>query len=192
MKKVILFVVITLLGYATNAQGHAKKAAVGFQAVASVGLLNGSNGAAGAIQAVVGATYRGTYLGAGAGLDYYRFRSVPVFAHLAQQFGKGPRNFLLYGDLGYHYDWLTEKNRNQYFNWTNADYRGGIYYEAGIGYTIELKDRDALILSAGYSYKKMTRLVRNDFCPFAGPCTGNTDTYGFSMPRLMVKAGWRF
>jgi hypothetical protein len=162
------------------------------QSVVHVGLVNGSRGSSMALQAITGGNIRNTFAGIGLGLDYYRFRSVPLFVNVRQEFGKGKRNLFVYGDLGYNFDWLTDADMQETFMSTNSDYKGGTYYEGGTGYSFKLKNRDAILLSLGYSYKQLRSTTGSGICPVVGPCFNEKEKYAYAMRRWMIKAGWRF
>lgn len=168
----------------------AKKITLG--SITNIGLINGSKASALSLQTIFGVSYKQSFAGIGVGLDYYRFRTVPLFFDLRHEFGKGKRNFFIYGDLGYNFDWLTEKNKQDYLFFGNFDYKGGIYYDAGIGYKVSFKKADALLISTGFSFKKITNEIGTGMCPFVGPCSQEIETYNYAMSRLMIKAGWRF
>ena len=162
------------------------------RSINTVGLLNGSTGPSLSLQTILGASVYQSFAGIGIGLDYYRFRSIPVFADLRYEFGKASRTIFVYGDLGYNYDWLTEKNKQDIFFSSSSNYRGGVYYDVGIGYKIGFKNRDALLLSTGYTYKRIKNKAGTGVCPIAGPCFEEVQTYIFSMPRIVIRMGWRF
>jgi hypothetical protein len=168
-------------------------AQVKFQSVSNVGLLNGSAGASLLLETTAGVSYKNSFAGVGVGLDHYRFRSVPLFIALRQALRNGKRSFFVYGNAGYNFDWLTEENEKRYNNvFINNDYTGGVYYDAGIGYSIGFQKADALLLSVGFSYKEVENKSGNGDCPVSGPCFNNVETYKYKMPRLVFKAGWRF
>lgn len=193
LKKYFLF----LLAMASVIQGSMAQTKTAEQriflrSISNIGLLNGSKGSSVSLQTLLGAAFKGTFAGVGVGIDYYRFRSIPLFFDLRHEFGKGRRNFFVYGDLGYNFDWLTEKNKEIYYFSSTSKYKGGIYYDAGIGYKISFKNKDALLISTGYSMKRIKNEVNSPFCPIAGPCSQETETYLYSMQRLVIKAGWSF
>lgn len=190
-----ILVIVFILSYSVlqaEAQSTPVTKKIKFKTILHAGLLNGSKGSSLMLQGITGFSKNNTFAGLGVGLDYYRFRSIPLFIDLRHEFGKGNRHFLLYGDLGYHVDWLTEKNENEPFFNSLSNYNGGIYYDAGIGYQVRFKSANAFLLSAGYSYKKMeNKLIRN-ICPIGRACFEEKQTYAYAMPRLVIKMGWLF
>lgn len=164
--------------------------------ISNIGLLEGSNGSFFSLQTILGVQFNKSFSGIGVGLDYYRFRSIPLFVDLRQEFGKGPNAVFAYGDIGYNFDWLTDEDKQETLFSSNADFTGGLYYDVGIGYKYAFKSSHALLFSLGYAYK---RIELNEqagrFC-IGGTCPPGTQTetqiYKYSMPRWAVKAGWRF
>jgi len=184
---VMILVVISSLNK-TNGQDK-----VTLQSISSVGLLNGSKSSAISLQTILGAGFRHTFLGVGVGLDYYRFRTIPLFVDLRHEFGTRKRSVFLYGDLGHNYDWLTQKNIEEVnFTYMLNNFGGGLYYDAGVGYKFGFKNSDALIFSAGYTYKKIKNEVGSGMCPINGICYDYVQTYRFYLSRLVLKMGWRF
>jgi hypothetical protein len=168
----------------------AQTGSTGFHPVVQAALINGSKGMSASLQAIAGFRLKPLYLGLGTGIDYYRFRTVPLFAALKKDIGRSPA--FLYSDIGYHFDWLTEANKNHnQFNST-GNYDGGLYYDIGIGARFNKKSPDGFTLSAGYSAKHMKQNVQQYICGFVGPCSIYNETYKYNLGRIMIKAGWIF
>lgn len=192
-KKYTVFILImAVMVQASMAQAKADKQKIILGSISNIGLINGSNGPSVSLQTILGASFMGSFAGVGAGLDYYRFRSIPLFFDLRHEFGKGHRNIFVYGDIGYNYDWLSDKNKENNYLFSISNYKGGIYYDAGLGYKISFNRKDALLLSVGYSEKKIENEAGATFCPFAGPCSPDMEKYSYTMRTLIIKAGWRF
>jgi hypothetical protein len=188
MKSVYPFLFACALALAASVS--AQTGSTGFHPVAQVSLLNGSKGMSASVQATAGFRLKPLYLGLGTGIDYYRFRTVPLYVALRKDIGRSPA--FLYSDIGYHFDWLTDanKNRNQ-FNSTGT-YEGGLYYDIGIGARLDQKSQNGFILSAGYSAKHMKQEVQQYICGVVGPCSVYNETYRYNLGRIMIKAGWIF
>ena len=184
MKKLLLLFIIFLCVY-THLSAQKKYA---LRSISSIGLLNGSKGAAFSVQSILGVAVKQSFAGIGVGIDQYSFRSVPVFIDVRQEMGRKLRNVFLYGDAGFNADWLPEKDRQQFVSY---NFRGGLYYDAGIGYTIPVKNYDALLFSLGYSYKELRNTISPPFC-ITGICNVTKDVYVYHMPRILIKAGLRF
>lgn len=174
------------------AQAKASPKKIKLQSISNIGLLDGSNGSSLALQTILGAQANKSFSGIGVGLDYYRLRSIPLFIDFRHEFGKGNRNVFIYGDVGYNFDWLTDNNKKETFIPSDSNFGGGVYYDGGAGYKIGFKDSDAILLCLGYSYKRITNDAGTGVCPVIGPCFEEIQKYSYSMPRWIIKIGWRF
>ncbi len=190
-KQLSLALLLVAFTLGSAAQEPVKKIRV--QSISSLGVLNGGKGTAMALQSIVGVNYHRGFVGVGLGIDYYRYRSIPLFADLRYEFGKGSRNLFVYGDVGYNYDWLVKEDRNPFQTFIPTErFSGGVYYDAGVGVKFGFKTSDALILSAGYSQKQLKSETGSGVCPVVGPCYDGIETYRYYLSRLMFKLGWRF
>lgn len=115
------------------------------------GLLEGEQGGALQLKAL-GGVKKGTWTAAaGAGLDYYYLRSIPVFLHLQKDFSKSKAPFV-YAAGGYNIPWLKPSQKG----WNLGESTGGFYGDAGIGYRLPVMKSSALEFSLGYSVKSLT------------------------------------
>ena len=186
-----LFVLLCIAG---SIAGQQKKPAPlwRFHSINSVGLLEGEAGSAFQLHTVNGVQYKTWFAGAGAGLDYYRFRGIPVFLDIRKMFPLATNTFFVYGDIGLHASWLTEKqkNSNSYVA-ALTDFNNGLYTDAGAGYQLCLGNKGALLISAGYSFKSI-RGTQVDYSPMSydGPPIFTRLKYDLS--RISVKMGLKF
>ncbi len=163
-----------------------------FHVISSLGVANGSKGMAYLLQAVPGILFHNSFAGVGIGIDDYKMRSVPLFLDFRQEFGRRSRNLFVYADAGCNFDWLTEKDKTEEDQWYgNLNFRGGIYYDAGLGYNIHFSRKDVMLFSIGYSVKEMHAKGSAWNCTSNG-CSMTPTTLNYHMPRLALKAGWRF
>ena len=188
------FIILFILGSLTLVvRAQEKPAGVRpiFRSSFAVALINGSASTSFNVQTVHGIFLKKSFVGLGAGIDYYKFRTLPVFLQLRQEFGKGRKHFLVYGDGGRSIDWLTENTR-EFMRWQSAvNYKAGWYYDVGVGYRILLKE-NALILTTGYSYKELRRVETYSNCVFGGQCIEEKETFLYKMPRISVRAAFQF
>lgn len=191
MKYLFLSFFIVVSGFCF-AQGKMKN--YRFHSVNSIGLVNGSNAASAALQTVNGFQKGPLFAGIGVGLDYYLYRTVPVFADLRYEWGKKKNKFFAYADGGINISWVQD-----YFftePWPivenerpGNDFGNGIYTDAGGGYAIGMKKNNALVLSLGYSHKRLKQTYRyldwrtNEW---------QTDLYRYNLNRVLLKIGWKF
>jgi hypothetical protein len=135
--------------------------------------------------------------GAGAGIDYYKIRSVPVFVSGRKEFSKTDHHLFGYAQFGYNIALALD---NQHFHpgniWSfgNSRYSNGIYSDLGIGYALLNKNRSGLEFAIGYSAKALTETyienIYRDFPPYGTEQSEHSFRYGLN--RLAVKVGFRF
>lgn len=184
MRKIGMALVLFL-----SLQSAAQKSGFVFQSTVQGGLLEGSMGGAFQLQSINGIRYKTWTAGAGAGLDYYHTRSIPVFLHVRKAFGTGTQTPFLYASGGYHFPWLKDDDKSGGF--TEAD--GGLYYDAGIGYQLPVLKKSALFFSIGYSQKSFSREEMDGaviaIWPMPAP---RTRLHEFDLRRLSIQTGLRF
>jgi hypothetical protein len=162
-----------------------------FHSINQVGLLEGQAGSAFQLQTINGFQHRSWFGGVGLGLDHYRFRGIPLFLDVRKEFGQLANRFFVYADLGIHFSWVTDKQKNSILYVTPKNFSTGLYSDAGIGYTIRLKKKNSLLFSAGYSFKNMKATVL-DTRPIAWDGLPFTDIYHYELHRVDMKFGWAF
>ena len=190
-----------LIGCFLSAEGQTEKKVDNqnkFTPILQLGILEGqSDNSYGQLQLVSGIQRNAWFYGLGLGIDYYASkRSIPVFIDIRRDFKKGKRSPFVYADGGYNFSWLRNKEK---INFWGGDYKqqGGMYYEAGLGYKIVLKNNMSIGFSGGYSFKqqkeKGTRFVFNDFPPFPRPSTNaQPDMYDYKFRRICFKLNCSF
>lgn len=162
-----------------------------FQSYNAMALITGEQGAGFGIQSVNGVEWKSFFIGAGIGLDFYGISTTPVFLDIRKPFGQGKNKFFAYGDAGYNIAWPGSFPEN--FNSTLQDPEGGFYSDIGMGYLVGFGKRDALILSAGYTFKSLSDNQEvYPICFPGGLCEPVTERYEYRFNRITIKAGWRF
>jgi hypothetical protein len=169
--------------------GGSGKCSCGFQSLLQGGQLAGEFGPSWNLQTINGIYYKTWFAGIGVGLDYYTMRTIPLFIDVRKDLLSKNRTPFLYADGGIHFDWLRTKEKP---GWGSSEYNRGLYYDLGGGYKIGFGNRDALLMSIGYTLKTMKeeRLLTQQ-C-FDGPCSSAKDHYSYIFTRLSFKVGWRF
>ncbi|MEO5684734.1 MAG: hypothetical protein ABIQ88_18985 [Chitinophagaceae bacterium] len=170
--------------FAQETSAHTK---LRFHSVNQAGLLQGESKGAFHLQSVNGFENKSWFAGIGVGLDYYRYKSIPLFLDLKKYFGKTKNRFFIYADGGVHFVWI--KNEEAYLK---EKYTPGFYSNTGLGYKAGLRNGTAIILSAGYSYKKVNLEQEQNFCGIVGPCTIYQNKYAYDLNRLLIQFGWIF
>src|SRR5450631_2033356 len=153
LKYVLLFLLmVTMIGISV-AQPKTADASWKFHSINSVGLLEGQVGSAFQIQTINGAQYKSWFGGIVLGLDYYRYRTIPLFIDLRKEFGRTAKKLFVYSDLGINFGWVTDKQKTQYV--FDDKFANGFYSDLGFGYKINLGKNGGLLIGLGYSYKKV-------------------------------------
>ena len=159
-----------------------------FTSINQVGLVAGEGDESYQVQTVNGVQYKTWTVGAGVGIDGYRYRSIPVFLQLRKEFSLSSNSFFIYNDIGLNYPWLKDSQKSMYF--IASVYSHGIYYDGGVGYRWRIK-KQSLLFSSGFTLKEMKADRSNASCPFIGPCFENKDVYQYSLKRLSFKVGFQ-
>ena len=196
MYKIFVFVIIISLTSSPlhaqekqKTQGKGNGCNCGFQALVQAGMLEGATGPSWNIQTINGVHYKSWFAGLGVGLDHYSMRTIPLFIDVRRELFNKRRTPFVYADGGIHFDWLKTKEKS---GWGSGDYNRGLYYDIGGGYKISFGKRDALLVSAGYTLKKLREERTLVLQCIAPPCNPSTEYYNYSFSRLTFKVGWQF
>lgn len=164
-----------------------------FHSVNNLSLLNGDNEVSAGLQTVNGIQRGNWFGGIGVGLDYYLYRSVPLFADVHYEFGKSKNKFFAYADGGVNFEWVEQ---NYYSGpvymdvaYDPGDFHNGIYTDAGLGYLVTNKKGGGLVLSLGHTHKSLKQTIS-----YQDWRTQEifTDIYRYNLNRIVVKVGWKF
>jgi len=191
MNKRIFFVVIVIILISTNCFAQQKSTIKTFQfhSINNVGLLEGQAGSAFQLQTINGFQHKSWFAGIGVGLDYYRYRTIPLFVDLRKEFGEKKNKFFVYGDAGISFSWVTDKQKMLYA--TNDKFKNGFYGDAGAGYKISVSKNNSLLLSLGYTFKKVEETNNTYFLTPGWPII-SSEKYDYGLNRLSIKIGWEF
>ncbi len=184
-KAIFILPFLLLLLKDIAAQQHA---VTKFHSLNQVGLLEGENTSSFHLQSVNGFQCKDWFAGIGAGLDYYRFRGIPLFLDLRKYIGREKNQFFLYADGGAHFAWDKQDKQIN----STITHQPGFYSNTGIGFKAELKNGMAVVLNAGFSYKRVNEIQEQTICPFIGPCYVQKDRYNYDFRRLIIQVGWMF
>lgn len=193
MRLKLFFLVVTIVASSLSF-GQKKSCAYKFHSVNSLSFLNGENEVSAALQSVNGIQKGNGFAGVGVGLDYYLYRTVPLFADVRYEFGKSKDKFFAYVDAGINFVWVRENDSDgPIFIWegpnSSTKYHDGVYMDAGIGYFIAMKNAGGLAFSLGFSHKSLEKTVTYQDWRTQQPVT---DTYNYNLNRIAIKVGWRF
>jgi hypothetical protein len=198
MKKIIFLLIglATIFSGDCFAQQKTANQKIQFHSFNSVGLIEGEAGSAFQPQTINGFQYKSWFYGIGVGLDYYRLRTIPLFADMRKEFGKNGNKFFVYADAGMNFYWKEDKDAKQFY--INDKFKNGFYGEAGFGYKFRLDSKTGVFISGGYSYKKLTETGSNGYFDPGWPITGINgydyppERINYNLNRLVLKAGIEF
>ena len=187
--KIIVFISALAFANITRAQQaekpKQKTCGCKFTSINQVGMVAGEASDSYQLQTVNGVSYRTWMVGAGIGIDGYRYRSIPLFLQLRKEFTLSSNALFIYNDIGLNYPWVKDQQKQFY---GPSDYKHGVYYDGGLGYKLVLK-KQSLLFSSGFSLKEMSEDRSYMTCPFAGPCFQSKNVYHYSLKRLSFKLG---
>lgn len=195
MKKNGLLILSLLVMLNTMGQGGGIKR--GHYFISQVALLNGDHSASGQVQFAGGVEKHNWAFGIGTAIDYYKVRTVPVFADGRFFWGK-KRSFFSYANLGANLAWALESQYRNYWlpggTSQKSSFSNGLYTDLGIGYALSGIRSKGVIISVGYSIKTLTetyyQFVYRDFPPYGGENSEHRLTYQFN--RISLKLGYSF
>jgi len=184
-----LFISLTIFSF-----GQKKNTNYKFHSVNNISLLNGDNEISAGLQSINGFQNGNWFTGVGVGLDYYIYRSVPLFADVRYEFGKTKNKFFAYADGGINFDWVKEYYYDgPIFIWegsnNSGEFHNGVYTDAGFGYLVANKKGGGLVLSLGHSHKSLKKTISY---PDWRTQQTTTDIYRYNLNRIVVKVGWKF
>ena len=169
-----------------------------FYLLPQVGFLNGDNSVNWQGSLAAGIRKKGWSIGLGAGIDYYKVRSVPVFVDLRKDITNTRKPFFTYLNFGAN---LASPREFEYTSridlwWTHpkSTFSNGLYGELGLGYTVYNKKKVGVLVSVGYSIKSITEryteTIYGDFPPYGQTfITDRILDYHFN--RFVCKIGCR-
>ena len=188
----MVFSMLVLSAGICSAQQKSPSCPWQFHSINNVGLLEGQTGSSFQLQTINGAQYRSWFTGVGLGLDFYRYRTIPLFLDLRKEFGKSSNKLFLFTDVGTNFSWVTDNEKTNYE--LNDKFGGGFYFEGGLGYKISVSKNNSLMLSLGYSYKKLYETYDEPvYLMYTQNSANNwSEKINYSLNRLSIKIGWEF
>jgi hypothetical protein len=189
MKSAYLLLLLALL-CCCNAYSQAK---LKYRSQNFVGLVEGEAKASFQLQTIHGVQYRTWYGALGAGLDYYLYRSVPVFLTINKDLVIKDRTFYVSGDVGTNYPWVQQTQMSIWGSPSTGDFSEGLYWAGGLGYKAFFKNKsDAIVINLGYSYKHLRqKITYPSFCT-DGPCGTTSEKFNYQLNRVSFRLGWQF
>jgi hypothetical protein len=182
----LLFIVLPFMLNAQNAKKTRSNCGCSFSSINQAGVMEGSAGSSFHVQTINGIRYKSWFTGLGVGLDHYRYRTIPVFFDVRKDLLNKVNTPFLFGDVGVHVPWLDDKNKTW---WGDSEFNRGLYYDAGVGYKLNIGKSRALLFSGGFSLKKMRETRFIPVMCITAPCPDQREYYDFSLKRFSLKAG---
>ena len=189
MKRITFYCFALCLSGMVSAQQKTITCTWQFHSINNIGLLEGQTGSAFQLQSINGMQYKSWYGGIGLGLDFYRYRTIPLFIDFRKEFGSSVNKFFAYADGGVNFCWLTDNEKNTYL--TDDHFDTGFYTDLGLGYKIGMGRTNHLLLSIGYSLKKLKETYQT-YSYFPPDNTLQKQDVNYSLNRLTLKIGWEF
>ncbi len=152
------------------------------------GLLVGNTTEKGSVLTTNCIAKKNWYTGISTGVDWYGLRTIPLLLSVHKAFGSNRHQPFAYGNAGMGFVWENNFSNRSY----SYQYKNGFAGEAGLGYFINLKNKTALSVSAGYSYKQVgmneKSLFVTDATPFGNFAT-NEYHYRYHYRRIAIRLG---
>jgi hypothetical protein len=188
MIRICFLLLLITLSFNSYSQENKQTAKWRFRSVNLVGLLQGEDRSAFQVQTINGVEKNNLFGGIGVGLDFYKFKSIPVFIDVRKYFGHSRQQLFVYADPGIHFVWEKEKK----LGFGDSKWKPGFYADGGVGYSWRFSGGGGFVMSAGYSYKRVKEVSESTICPFVGPCRTQVETYKYSLNRISIKMGLLF
>jgi hypothetical protein len=190
MKRPIMICIILFMAAELSAQQKTLPDRWQFHSVNNVGLLEGQTGSSFQLQTINGAQYRSWFAGIGLGLDFYRYRTIPLFLDIRREFGRTNNKWIAYADMGINFCWLTDNEKTVYL--ANDKFNKGLYADLGLGYKIGLGKSNNLLLTIGYSLKKIKETYETPEYYYPPNYPPDKEQINYHLNRLSIKIGWEF
>lgn len=194
MKKTLFYLIIICCLFISNqflaAQDSISqvRSTVYFQSILQAGLLTGNNKSGYEVQSINGVRWKTFSAGIGAGLDDYVIKTIPFFFDLRTDIFKKNNSPFLFIDAGPQFLLKQDSHPHDYYD---PYYKAKFYFNAGAGYKMNLFTKNAIIISAAFSLKKISE-TQNTICDFA-PCPENMPPVinnKYALKRFSLQAGW--
>src|SRR4026209_3052037 len=109
MKRVFLISLLFLLLKNESTAQETKKERKFFSSQISSGVVEGEQGTSFHVEMINGIHYKTWFGGIGTGLDYYYFRSIPVYLSGIKYLSKQNHSFFIQGDAGMNFAWVEDR-----------------------------------------------------------------------------------
>ncbi len=117
--KRFLFIILRFLSFSASAQKEKLK----YHSIILAGITAGESHISSDFQTINGVSVSSYFFGAGIGVDYYQYKSLPLFFDARKFFGNKRRGFV-YGNLGYNFPLNDMPGKEMGVN-NSYDFSGG-------------------------------------------------------------------
>lgn len=166
------------------------------------GFLAGQAEPSGDVRATFLLSKNGWSTGVGAAIDWYRFRSVPVYLQARKTFGQRRHKPFAIASAGVNLPAVKTEN-NDVGIWTGrwdmvfwspipSHYGAGMYAEAGAGYGFFNKKQRGLTITLTWVYKSQDEWYETDAPSYANSTLKDRTTTTYFMNRTALRVGWKF
>lgn len=190
MKHILILGIMLSMAEIASAQQKSLPGPWQFHSIVNIGLLEGQTGSSFQLQTISGTQYKSWFGGIGLGLDFYRYRTIPLFIDIRREFGKSSNKLIVYADMGVNFSWLTDNEKMNYV--TNDKFNSGFYADMGLGYKIGLGRNNNLLLSVGYTFKKLKETYDAPDYYYPPDFQQQEQQINYNMNMLSMKIGWEF
>lgn len=194
MTKIFLLIACAL-GVSTGAASA--QGPIRFRSSILMGLSEGQAGGSFQLQTINGVSRGPWFLGAGAGLDYYRFRTVPLFVSVGRDLRLSKKDGLsLFLNGGTNLAWKAASISP--FSEARTSYHAGEYWSGGLTYGWKLGGHwnRTIFVTAGYTVKRVQvkqTMESEPPCYLGGNCSMLETTYFVYLNHaILLMLGYRF
>jgi len=190
MRKVFLLLLSFAAIINEIAAQEVKKEKMFFSSQVSSGIVEGEQNTSFHVELLSGVRYKTWFAGIGTGLDYYYYRTIPVYLSGIKYLSPKNQSFFIQGDAGLNFAWEDETA----MGWSEVsnEFKPGLYWNGTVGYTTGLKKKNAFSFGVGYSYKSIKEIKEMTVWCLNPPCENTFETYKYNLNRLMMRIGWMF
>jgi hypothetical protein len=137
---------------------------------------------------------KGLMLGLGSAVDYYRFKSYPVYIQARKAFEFRKVNLFMMSSWGYNVKSGTAAIPSWWGGRTiTKQYSGGIYGEIGGGSIIRIRKKERLQVSVSWVMKAVEESFQSEIWnPVNQSPRTITNLNRYTMNRAALRIGWKF
>jgi hypothetical protein len=144
------FILLLCIGISCIANAQSK---IHYTGSVEGGLLKGSNPAKCFVFTTQGIAYKNYTFSIGSGVDFYSFRSVPLFIDAKRKFGNRAVEPFIQAAAGINITSPNSTDAKILYQYAGGDFNTGFFAKTGGGLIFGAQKNPKVLLSAGYSYK---------------------------------------